>query len=70
MRFPLAVGVTASVAMSVIGGSHLASAASKSTDWTQWGFNAQHTGDNPAETVVTRANVGHLSGCSALASMV
>lgn len=60
MRFPLAAGVAASVAMSVIGGSHTASAAPSSTDWTQWGFNAQHTGDNPAETVLARANVGHL----------
>ena len=60
MRFPLAAGVAVSVAMSVIGGSHTASAASTSTDWTQWGFNAQHTGDNPAETILTRANVGHL----------
>jgi len=60
MRFALAVGVAASVAISVIGGLHPASAASTSTDWTQEGFNAQHTGDNPAETVLTRANVGHL----------
>ena len=61
MRFPLAVGVAASVALSVISGSHPASAATtSSTNWTQWGFNAQHTGDNPAETVLTRANVSHL----------
>ena len=61
MRFPLAAGVAASVAMSVIGGSHPASAATASpANWTQWGFNAQHTGYNPSETVLTRANVGHL----------
>ena len=61
MRFPLAVGFAASVAMSVVGGSHPASAASTSTDWTQEGFNGQHTGDNPAETILTRSNVGHLT---------
>jgi outer membrane protein assembly factor BamB len=61
MRFLLAAGVAASVAMSVIGGSHPASAATTSpANWTQWGFNAQHTGYNPSETVLTRANVGHL----------
>ena len=60
MRFPLAVGIAASVAMSVVGGSHPASAASTSTNWTQEGFNGQHTGDNPAETILTRSNVGHL----------
>src|ERR1700694_647627 len=61
MRFLLAAGVAASVAMSVIGGSHPASAATTSSaNWTQWGFNAQHTGYNPSETVLTRANVGHL----------
>ncbi len=61
MRFLLAAGVAASVAMSVIGGSHPASAATTSpANWTQWGFNAQHSGYNPSETVLTRANVGHL----------
>jgi outer membrane protein assembly factor BamB len=29
-------------------------------DWRQFGFNAQHTGDNPAETTLTRSNVSHL----------
>jgi outer membrane protein assembly factor BamB len=60
MRFLRAAGVAASVAMSVIGVSQPASAASTSTDWTQEGFNAQHTGANPAETILTRSNVGHL----------
>jgi hypothetical protein len=35
MRFPLAAGVVAAVAMSVITGSHTASAASSSAHWTQ-----------------------------------
>jgi outer membrane protein assembly factor BamB len=61
MRFLLAAGVAASVGLSVVGGSHPASAATTSpTNWTQWGFNAQHTGYNSSETVLTRANVGHL----------
>jgi outer membrane protein assembly factor BamB len=60
MRFPLAAGVAASVAMSVIGGSHPATGTASPADWTQEGFNGQHTADNPAETILTRANVGHL----------
>jgi outer membrane protein assembly factor BamB len=60
MRFPLAAGIAASVAMSVIGGSHPATATASPADWTQEGFNGQHTADNPAETILTRANVGHL----------
>lgn len=29
-------------------------------NWTQSGYNAQHTGYNPLETTLTRSNVGHL----------
>ncbi len=53
-------GAAAILALSVVGTAHAASAASFATNWTQWGFNAQHTGYNPSETVLTRANVGHL----------
>ncbi len=61
MRFPLAIGIAASVAMSVITGTHPAIAATTSSaNWTQEGFNGQHTANNPAETILTRANVSHL----------
>jgi outer membrane protein assembly factor BamB len=53
-------GAAAILALSVVGTARAASAASFATNWTQWGFNAQHTGYNPSETVLTRANVGHL----------
>lgn len=33
---------------------------SVSVAWTQWGFNAQNTRNNPFETALTRSNVGHL----------
>jgi outer membrane protein assembly factor BamB len=34
--------------------------ASANVNWPEWGFNAQHTGYNPSETVLTRANAGKL----------
>ena len=60
LRFPIAPFLAAAViALSLVGTAHVAS-ASTFTNWNQWGFNAQHTGYNPSETVLTRANVGHL----------
>lgn len=68
-RFAIAsvVAVAAMVAAASVGpaalasgASHAASAASPLADWTQSGYNARHTDYNPSETVLTRANVGHL----------
>src|SRR5690348_17209874 len=36
-------------------------AARAQTDWTTFGFNPQHTGYNPHETILSRANVSTLA---------
>ncbi len=58
----LTLGSAAALVASIVGasGGSPAAAANAGTNWTQVGFNAQHTGDNPVETVITRSNVGHL----------
>jgi outer membrane protein assembly factor BamB len=52
----------AAFAVSIMGafGGSPALAAEAGTNWTQAGYNAQHTGDNPFETTITRSNVGSL----------
>ena len=58
----LSFGATAALVVSIIGASagSPALAADSGTNWTQEGFNAQHTGDNPSETTITRSNVSSL----------
>jgi outer membrane protein assembly factor BamB len=54
-----ALGSATALVASIVGTSGGAAAAT-TTNWLQEGFNAQHTGDNPFETTLTRSNVGHL----------
>ncbi len=44
----------------VSGGSRADGAATTPANWTQWGYDARKTGYNASETVLSRANVGHL----------
>ncbi len=60
VRIPITVGISMVLAMSAVGSVHAASVAPQLANWTQWGYNARHTGYNPSETVLTRGNVGHL----------
>lgn len=62
-RLTLTLGSAAALVASILGvsgGTPAAAAAGVGANWTQVGFNAQHTGDNTFETVITRSNVGHL----------
>ncbi|HUZ68150.1 MAG TPA: PQQ-binding-like beta-propeller repeat protein [Candidatus Acidoferrales bacterium] len=58
----LTVGSAAALVASILGATGGAHAAASTTaaNWTQVGVNAQHTGDNTFETVITRSNVSHL----------
>ena len=60
VRIAITVGISMVLAMSAVGSVHAASVAPQLANWTQWGYNARHTGYNPSETVLTRGNVGHL----------
>lgn len=45
---------------SLASGFCLTADASATVNWPEWGFNAQHTGYNPSEGALTRANARHL----------
>ena len=58
----LSFGAAAALVVGIMGasGGSPALAADSGTNWNQEGFNAQHTGDNPFETTITRSNVGSM----------
>ncbi len=51
MRTPLSALLPAAITAA------LACSAASAADWTQFGYDAAHTGYNPAETLITPANV-------------
>ena len=55
-----AVVATAACALALAAVIPSEAATAPAANWLQMGFNAQHTGDNPLETALRRANVGHL----------
>lgn len=72
MRFSLRFQVNVALMLLVIlplgiallatsGGAANASVGASQTNWVQFGFNAQHTGYNPFEKVLTPANVSKLT---------
>jgi outer membrane protein assembly factor BamB len=64
-RLQRIVGVGIALAVMVAAGSYTArivEAKTPAVNWSQWGFDAQHNGDNASETVLGAATIGHLIG--------
>ena len=57
---PVVVATFIAASASLFSSFGLTADASATVNWPEWGFNAQHTGNNVHETVLTRANAGRL----------